>query len=89
LKPVSNDVILQLGIEIFLAMHSEETNVKAAYPSPLDAIVLAGRDSNPKRMIQGQNKALLELGGEILVRRVVEALVDAASIGQVFVVGPA
>jgi GTP:adenosylcobinamide-phosphate guanylyltransferase len=70
-------------------MHSAGTNEKAAFPAPLDAIVLAGTDSNPKRMIQGSNKAFLELGGQILVRRVVEALVDAASIGQVFVVGPA
>jgi molybdopterin-guanine dinucleotide biosynthesis protein A len=70
-------------------MHSAGTHIKAAFPSPLDAIVLAGTDSNPKRMIQGRNKAFLELGGQILVRRVVQALVDAESIGQVYVVGPA
>jgi molybdopterin-guanine dinucleotide biosynthesis protein A len=70
-------------------MHSAGPNDKAVFPAPLDAIVLAGTDSNPKRMIQGRNKAFLELGGQILVRRVTEALVDAASIGQVFVVGPA
>ena len=60
----------------------------AGWPSPLDAIVLAGTDSNPKRMIQGRNKAFLEVGGEVLVRRVVEALLDASLIGLVFVVGP-
>ena len=44
---------------------------KAAYPEPLDAIVLAGTDSNPRRMIQGQNKAFLEIGGRLgpLLRR--------------------
>jgi molybdopterin-guanine dinucleotide biosynthesis protein A len=69
-------------------MLSKETISKSAYPSPLDAIVLAGTDSNPKRMIQGRNKAFLEIGGQVLVRRVVEALVHASSIGQVYVVGP-
>jgi len=61
---------------------------KPAYPAPLDAIVLAGTDSNPKRMIKGQNKAFLEVGGQVLVRRVVEALQEASSIGNIFVVGP-
>lgn len=60
-----------------------------AYPEPLDAIVLAGTDSNPRRMIEGQNKAFLRVGGEVLVRRVVKALTGARSIGQIFVVGPA
>ena len=70
-------------------MYSAGTKEKATFPAPMDAIVLAGTDSNPKRMIQGSNKAFLELGGHILVRRVVQALVDATSIGLVFVVGPA
>ena len=61
---------------------------KAAYPEPLDAIVLAGTDDNPRRMIQGQNKAFLEIGGKALVRRVVEALLQSKKVGQVFVVGP-
>ena len=69
-------------------MNPGETNSTSAWPLPLDAIVLAGTDSNPKRMIQGRNKALLEVGGEVLVRRVVEALLSASSIGLVFVVGP-
>ena len=70
-------------------MNPGETNSTSAWPLPLDAIVLAGTDSNPKRMIQGRNKAFLEIGGEVLVRRVAEALLSASSIGLVFVVGPA
>ena len=65
-----------------------EQTLRHAYPEPIDGIVLAGTDSNPKRMIEGQNKAFLEVGGDILVRRVVDALVQAQSIGKVFVVGP-
>jgi GTP:adenosylcobinamide-phosphate guanylyltransferase len=65
-----------------------ESTLRHAYPEPIDAIVLAGTDSNPKRMIEGQNKAFLEVGGDILVRRVVKALVQAQSIGKVFIVGP-
>jgi GTP:adenosylcobinamide-phosphate guanylyltransferase len=60
-----------------------------AYPEPLDAVVLAGTDANPRRLIEGQNKAFLRLGGEVLVKRVVQALLDASSIGNIFVVGPA
>ena len=69
-------------------MDPSEKNQQAAYPETLDAIVLAGTDDNPKRMIQGQNKAFLEIAGKILVLRVVEALLEARSVGQVFVVGP-
>ncbi|MEE4217151.1 MAG: hypothetical protein V2I48_06045, partial [Xanthomonadales bacterium] len=68
-------------------MDPSQKNQQPAYPEPLDAIVLAGTDDNPKRMIQGQNKAFLEIAGKILVRRVVEALLEARSVGQVFVVG--
>ena len=60
----------------------------SAYPAPLDALVLAGTDSNPKRKIRGRNKAFLEIKGKTLVRRVVESLLGASSIGLVFVVGP-
>lgn len=60
----------------------------SAYPAPLDAIVMAGTDSNPRRMIKDQNKAFLDVGGEVLVRRVVGALLGAESIGKIFVVGP-
>lgn len=60
----------------------------AVYPEPLDAIVLAGTDGNPRRMIQGQNKAFLAFAGEPLVRRVAESLLQAVSVGRIFVVGP-
>jgi GTP:adenosylcobinamide-phosphate guanylyltransferase len=69
-------------------MEKIETNQAPAYAEPLDAIVLAGTDDNPRRMIRGQNKAFLEIGGKTLVRRVAEALLQAGAIGQVFVVGP-
>jgi GTP:adenosylcobinamide-phosphate guanylyltransferase len=69
-------------------MQNTETKPTLAYPEPLDAIVLAGTDDNPRRMIKGENKAFLEIGGQVLVRRVVEALIAARSIGQIFVVGP-
>jgi len=59
------------------------------YPFPLDAIVLAGTHQNPKRLIGGQNKAFLEVGGRALVLYVIDALLGAESVGQVFVVGPA
>lgn len=59
-----------------------------AYPEPLNAVVLAGTDDNPRRMILGQNKAFLEIAGKALVRHVVEALLESQAVGQVFVVGP-
>jgi GTP:adenosylcobinamide-phosphate guanylyltransferase len=60
-----------------------------AYPFPLDAVVLAGTHQNTKRLIAGRNKAFLKVGGEALVRHVVRALVEAETIDQIFVVGPA
>jgi molybdopterin-guanine dinucleotide biosynthesis protein A len=69
-------------------METTAASTHPAYPEPLDAIVLAGTDDNPRRMILGQNKALLEIGGRPLVRRVVDALLASPSVGQVFVVGP-
>ena len=60
-----------------------------AYPFPLDAVVLAGTHQNPKRLIAGRNKAFLEVGGKMLIRYVVDALLGANSIGLIFVVGPA
>ena len=60
-----------------------------AYPFLLDAVVLAGTHQNPKRLISGRNKAFLKVGGQALIRYVVNALVDAESIDQIFVVGPA
>ena len=60
-----------------------------SYPFPLDAVVLAGTHQNPKRLITGRNKAFLKVGDQVLLRYVVDALVDATSIDQIFVVGPA
>jgi len=59
------------------------------YPFPLDAVVLAGTHSNPRRLIGGRNKAFLEVGGKQLVSYVVDSLLGASCIGHVFVVGPA
>jgi len=56
--------------------------------APLDAVVLAGTDTNPRRLLKGENKAFLKMGGRPLVQRVVTALSQASSIGQIFVVGP-
>ena len=69
-------------------MDDNAVNSKPAYPAPLDAVVLAGTDDNPKRMILGQNKAFLEIAGKPLVRHVVEALLESEVVGAVFVVGP-
>ncbi len=69
-------------------MQNREIHLNDSYASALDAIVLAGTDTNPRRLIHGSNKAFLELGGQMLVRRVVEALEAASSIGTIFVVGP-
>lgn len=59
-----------------------------AYQHPLDAIVLAGTDRNPHRLIAGRNKAFLEMGGRSLVRITVQALLQAQTVDRVFVVGP-
>jgi len=69
-------------------MEANPSTHTAAYPEPLDAIVLAGTDSNPRRMIQGQNKAFLEIGGRPLVREVVDSLLAAETVGDIYVVGP-
>jgi len=60
----------------------------AAYPEPIDAIVLSGTHTNPRRLIGGRNKAFLKIAGKPLVRHVVDALLDAHSIADIFVVGP-
>ncbi len=54
----------------------------------MDAIVLAGTHSNPRRLVQGRNKAFLEIEGRPLVRHVVDALAEARSVRRVYVVGP-
>ena len=59
-----------------------------AYPFRLDAVVLAGTHQNPKRLIAGRNKAFLKVGEQILIRYVVDALLEAENIDQIFVVGP-
>lgn len=59
-----------------------------AYPFKLDAVVLSGTHQNPKRLIAGRNKAFLKVGEQVLIRYVVDALLDAENIDQVFVVGP-
>lgn len=58
------------------------------YGFALDAVVLAGTHQNPKRLITGRNKAFLEVGGQALIRYVINALVEAESIDRIFVVGP-
>lgn len=69
-------------------MQSTDLHNPRSYSEPLDAIVLAGTDSNPRRLIRGRNKAFLEIAGQTLVRRVVDSLTKAETIGQIFVVGP-
>jgi len=59
-----------------------------AYGHPIDAIVLAGTHQNPRRLIRGRNKGLLEIDEAPLVRHVVAALADARQIDRVYVVGP-
>ncbi len=60
----------------------------AAYAQPIDAIVLSGTHTNPRRLIGGRNKAFLKIAGRTLVRHVVDALLEAQTIGEIFVVGP-
>ncbi len=62
--------------------------MRVGYPLKIDAIVLAGTHRNPKRLITGKNKAFLEIGGRPLIRHVVDALLDASGIDEIFVVGP-
>jgi len=59
------------------------------YAHAIDAIVLAGTHQNPRRLVGGRNKAFLEIAGRPLVRHVVDALVAAGRIAEIFVVGPA
>jgi GTP:adenosylcobinamide-phosphate guanylyltransferase len=66
----------------------EKVRQQASYPHKMDAIVLAGTHRNPKRLIAGKNKAFLEIGGRPLVMHVVDALLEAEQIDEIFVVGP-
>lgn len=61
---------------------------KNTYPHKLDAIVLAGTHRNPRRLINGRNKAFLEIDGRALVKHVVDSLLEASQIDEIFVVGP-
>ena len=59
-----------------------------SFVEPIDSIVLAGTHSDPSRLILGQNKAFLDMDGRPMVRHVVDALVAAESIAEIFVTGP-
>ncbi len=59
-----------------------------SFAHPLDAIVLAGMHRDSTRTLKGQNKAFLILDDRPLLRHVVDALLGAQSIGDIFVVGP-
>lgn len=65
------------------------STVQRGYAFPLDAVVLAGTHRNPKRLICGRNKAFLKVADKALIRYVIDALVDARNIDQIFIVGPA
>ncbi len=68
--------------------HNNAAQKIASYPAPLDAVVLAGTDYNPRRLIANRNKAFLEVGGRVLVHHVMEALLGSSSIGRIYLVGP-
>ena len=59
-----------------------------SFAEPIDAIVLAGTHTDPSRLILGQNKAFLDMAGQPLLRHVVDALLGAASIADIYVIGP-
>lgn len=61
---------------------------RRGYARKIDAIVLAGTHQNPRRLIDGRNKAFLDIAGRPLVRHVVDALLEAGEIDEIFVVGP-
>jgi GTP:adenosylcobinamide-phosphate guanylyltransferase len=69
-------------------MSGPVTKQQPGYAHKIDAIVLAGTHTNPRRLIGGKNKAFLQMAGRPLVRHVVDALLQAQTIDQVFVVGP-
>ncbi len=69
-------------------MEQTDKKARAVYPQKLDAIVLAGTHTNPRRLIGGKNKAFLEIDGRALIRHVVDALLNASQIDEIFVVGP-
>jgi len=54
----------------------------------VDAVVLAGTHTDRKKLIRGQNKAFLPVGGEVCLAQVLRALKSSLQIGRIFVVGP-
>ena len=54
----------------------------------MDAIVLAGTHLQRDKLVHGENKAFLDVGGEPLICRVVRSLSDAPSFDRIAVVGP-
>ena len=54
----------------------------------VDAVVLAGTHQDKRRLIQGQNKAFLPLGGPLSLHFVLDALAKSQRVGRIFVVGP-
>ncbi|MEM1410763.1 MAG: NTP transferase domain-containing protein, partial [Pseudomonadota bacterium] len=50
--------------------------------------MLSGTHTNPRRLIDGRNKAFLDIEGRPLVRHVVDALAASRHIAGCFVVGP-
>lgn len=69
-------------------VHPQQAALPGAYGHPVDTVVLAGTHQNPRRLINGRNKAFLRIAGKPLVRHVVDALEGASHVGQIFVVGP-
>ena len=61
----------------------------AGFGGAIEAVVLSGTHQNPRRLVNGRNKAFLEIDGRPLVRHVVDALRAARHISEIFVVGPA
>ena len=58
------------------------------YAERVDAIILAGTHERADYLIQGRNKAGLELQGRPLLQWVVDALLRASSVDRIFIVGP-
>ena len=59
-----------------------------SFSEPIDAIVLAGTHGDPSRLIQGKNKAFLNVDDRPLLRHVIDALLGTQSVADIYVVGP-
>ena len=55
----------------------------------VNAVVLAGTHQDPRRLVHGQNKALLPINHRPLLGHVIDALRAAPSIASIMIVGPA